>query len=254
MHATKPEKLVLVVEDSVVTSVAVGRVIEHALKDCRIVRAQSCFEAKLLLSVYEFHLFILDIHLPDGCGLDLLAEIVAKDPAAATIVLTADPAPENRDRSTAFGVQHFITKPFRSETLSEAVRQSLSGKEAQQRDPLFAAALKRLSVLDVVQLKCLNRASTRLEVSSTRESLPVGFIDLEEGEIVHAEVRDDSFDVFCEGREAISEILSWSEGTIEELDRESSVNHTIHEPWQSLLLNTAQCADEQEQPEVALQN
>ena len=110
MQGTKPEKLVLIVEDSVVTSVAVGRVIEHALEGCHIIRAQSLFEAKLLLSVYEFHLFVLDIHLPDGCGLDLLGEIVAKDPTAATIVLTADGAPENRIRSTAFGVQHFITK------------------------------------------------------------------------------------------------------------------------------------------------
>jgi DNA-binding NarL/FixJ family response regulator len=254
MNGTNPEQLVLVLEDSVVTSVAVGRVIEHALPDCRIIRAQSCFEARLLLSVYDFHLFILDIHLPDGCGLDLLGEIVAKNPAAATVVLTADPAPENRDRSTAFGVRHFITKPFRSETLSEAVRQSLTENEELEDDPLFAATLNRLSVLDVVQLKCLNRASSRLEILSSTEAFHIGFIDLEDGEIVNAETRDETLDVVLEGREAISEILAWREGRIEEIGQASPVKHTIFEPWQSLLLNTAQSVDEQAQPESVLTN
>jgi len=254
MPTTKPEVLVLVVEDSVVTSVAIGRVIERTLQGCRIIRAQSCFEAKLLLAVYDFHLFVVDIHLPDGCGLDLLADIAAKDSSAATIVLTADPAPENRARSTALGVQHFITKPFRPETLSKSVRQSLTEKEARQHDPLFAVTLKRLSVLDVIQLKCLNRASTRLEIFSTREAFPVGSIELEEGEIVNAEVRDDARNVFAEGREAISEILAWCEGTIEEVDPESPVKHTIHEPWQSLLLRTAQNLDEQSHPDLLVHN
>lgn len=254
MSANNTETLILVVEDSVVTSVAVERVIEHALKGCRIIRAQSFFEAQLLLSIYNFDLFVIDVHLPDGCGLDLLCPIVEKNPNAPALVLTADDSPEHRDRSKAFGVQHYITKPFRPETLTRAVQDCVSDIDALRKDSMFAVSLKRLSVLDVVQLKCLNRASTRLEICPKGDVFRVGTIDLQQGQIINAEVRDETHTILSEGHAAISEILGWRKGVIEEVEPVTPAKHTIEESWESLLLSTVKDADEQAHEELSLQN
>ena len=65
MHQT----LVLIVEDSFVSALAAERVISRSLPGARILRAQSCFEARMFLQLYDFAVFVLDVHLPDGCGL-----------------------------------------------------------------------------------------------------------------------------------------------------------------------------------------
>lgn len=250
---------ILVLEDSVVTSVAAGRVIEQALPGCRIVRAQSCFEAQLLLRIYDFRLFILDIHLPDGCGLDLIPTIVSRNPNAGIIVLTADPQPEYHNRSVAFGVRHFITKPFRAEALSDAARDSLNDVAMLTPDPasderLFTASLRQLSVADILQLKCLNRTTTRLEVSTVDGELRIGCIDIEAGEVVNAEVRDSQLAKLAEGEAALAEIFAWHGGNIEEVPCPFAPEHTIDESWASLILNSAQRADEAVHEELVLQN
>lgn len=249
------ENPILVLEDSVVTSVAAGRVIEQALPGYRIVRAQSCFEAQLLLRIYDFRLFVLDIHLPDGCGLDLIPTIVAKQPNAGIIILTADPQPEYHNRSVAFGVRHFITKPFRAETLSQAARESI-GEEANlaiqplPNESTFTATLKHLTVADILQLKCLNRLTARLEISTVNGELRIGCIDVKDGEVVHAEVRDSHLTKLNEGEPALAEIFAWPGGNIEEIPYPAMPEHTIHESWASLILNSAQRADEATQEEV----
>src|SRR5712671_3163146 len=122
MHQT----LVLLVEDSFVSALAAERVIGRSLPGARILRAQSCFEARMLLQLYDFAVFVLDVHLPDGCGMDLVRHILEVKPAAKIIVMTADRAEELTHKARAFGVEHFLLKPFSSDALRSAARQSVN--------------------------------------------------------------------------------------------------------------------------------
>src|SRR5262245_64346405 len=97
MHHT----LVLIVEDSLVSALATERVLGQSLPGARILRAQSCFEARLILRMYDFEVFVVDVHLPDGCGLDLIRHIVEVKPSANIIVMTADRAEERSEEHTS---------------------------------------------------------------------------------------------------------------------------------------------------------
>ena len=151
---------ILVVEESVVTSLAICRLIEDICPGCRIRRAQSCFEARLLLRVYEFQLSVVDVHLPDGNGLELVPDLLDSNPAANIVVLTGGPLLENSDPSLALGVHRFLTKPLSAITLQEAVRTSLPSVQDHPEDGRFTASLRGLSVLDVIQIRELRFSRT----------------------------------------------------------------------------------------------
>ncbi len=59
-------------------------------------------------------LVLLDLNLPDGSGLDVLASIRA-DPSIATVpvfILSADATEQARKRGLELGADRFLTKPF----------------------------------------------------------------------------------------------------------------------------------------------
>jgi len=234
---------VLIVEDSLVSALAAERVIGQSLPGARILRAQSCFEARLLLQTYDFDVSVLDVHLPDGSGLDLVRHILGVKPSANIILMTADPAEELSHQARAFGIGHFLLKPFPPDALGNAARHSVNLSESEEQGSAFTASLSQLSLLEIVQLKCLAAATTRLDVSS-HHSFQAGSIHLANGEIVHVEVRDEFSRVVARGEQALARIVTWRGGSVTELTPEALPERSIFEPWQALLLNVAQQCDE----------
>jgi DNA-binding NarL/FixJ family response regulator len=239
MHQT----LVLIVEDSLVSALAAERVIGQSLPGARTLRAQSCFEARLLLQMYDFEMYVMDVHLPDGSGLDLVRHILGVKPTANIILMTADQREEVRHQASAVGVQHFLLKPFSPDVLGNAARHSVNLSESEEQANSFTASLKRLSLLEIVQLKCLGAATTRLDVSN-HHSYQSGIIHLANGEIVHVEVRDEYSRVVASGEKALALIVSWRGGSVKELTPATAVERSIFEPWQGLLLDIAQQCDD----------
>ena len=237
------QNFILIVEDSIVSALSAERVIGQSLPGARILRAQSCFEARLLLQAYDFDLFVLDVHLPDGSGLDLLRHIHGVKPSADIIVMTADRTEELSHQARAFGVQHFLLKPFPPDALGDAARQSVNLGESEEQMGAFTASLSQLSLLEIVQLKCLGAATTCLDVSS-HHSIEAGSIHLANGEIVHVEVRDEFSRVVARGEQALAHLVTWRGGKVNELTPAASPERSIFEPWQALLLNVAQKCDE----------
>ena len=246
MHQT----LVLIVENTLVSALAAERVIGESLPGARTLRAQTCFEARLLLQMYDFELFVMDVHLPDGSGMDLLRQILEFKPTANIIVMTADRGEEVRHQVDAVGVQHFLLKPFSSDALGNAARHSVNLSEAEEQAGAFTASLTRLTLLDIVQLKCLGAATTRLDVSN-HHSHQSGSIHLANGEIVHVEVRDEFSRVVASGEKALALVVGWRGGTVSELTPAVSPEQSIFEPWQGLLLDIAQQCDAQQHFEAA---
>jgi len=240
---------ILLLEDAFVTSLAMGRALEAELPDCVVMRAQSLYEARLLLRTYDFQFFVVDIQLPDGCGVDFLPEIVERAPGAGVVIVTATPLPKYRQRASEFGVLYFMEKPVEVRQLAGRIAKrihSAAAPSATTSDTSFTASLRKLSALDVIQLKCLARASVRLDF--TRSDGAVGRIYLSSGEIVHAEVFPPSGAGCKEGPEAFNEALSWRGGTVVEEPDAQAPHITIQGAWQSLILDAFQRTDEPSNP------
>ena len=241
---------ILLLEDAFVTSLAMGRALEAQLPGCIVMRAQSLYEARLLLRTYDFQFFVVDIQLPDGCGVDFLPEIAERAPGVGVVIVTATPLPKYRQRASEFGVLYFMEKPVEVRQLAGRIAKRIRSAAAppdKTSDTSFTASLRNLSALDVIQLKCLARASVRLDF--TRSDGSVGRIYLSDGEVVHAEVISPSGAGCKEGSEAFNEALSWRGGTVVEEPGAQARQITIQGTWQSLILNACQRMDESRNPD-----
>jgi DNA-binding NtrC family response regulator len=107
----------------------------YALDACRTLG-----EARRLLAKKTFDVVLVDIRLPDGNGLDLLAELHASNPGTQVVVLTAFGSVEVAIRAMKQGAFDFLMKPCKlgeiEAVLAKAARvQSLARENlALQRD------------------------------------------------------------------------------------------------------------------------
>ena len=99
----------------------------------------------------SYDLIFLDIHLPDGNGLELLDEVRKVTPNAGIIILSADLSEENRRRAIAGGVIQFIEKPFDMSQIHKVLR-SLTGDYSPKRESprYFCRIPVRLSIVSPV--------------------------------------------------------------------------------------------------------
>ena len=74
--------------------------------------AQTMALARDLTSGADYDLVLLDLKLPDGSGLELLAEWRADGFTAPILVLTAKDLPEDKVRGLKTGADDYLTKPF----------------------------------------------------------------------------------------------------------------------------------------------
>jgi two-component system response regulator QseB len=68
-----------------------------------------------------FDVVLLDVMLPDGNGLELLAERRAAGDATPTVLLTAREETQLRERAAQVGATAFLSKPFAYRELLECV-------------------------------------------------------------------------------------------------------------------------------------
>jgi DNA-binding response OmpR family regulator len=235
---------ILIVEDDVVTSVTLTKALQTELPDVRLLRAATLFEARLILASFEIEFFVLDISLPDGNGIEFVIDVTSMNPQAGVAVITSTPLPKYRDRANSLGALNFFEKPVSPRTLAQLIRTHRAVNFPTQPGPdtSFSASLTRLNVLDVIQLKCLARATLRLTFSLNDGRF--GSVDLVEGEITHAESGVAPAPPSITGSDALAQILSWRGGRIEEIKGTPPPEPNIHGTWQQLLLDAAQLADE----------
>src|SRR5438445_11205630 len=93
-----------------------------------------------------------------------------KNPSASVVIMTAQPLPENRDQAEAYGVVRFMEKPVHYLSIAGLARDCRAALAAQAsgNTGFFAASLTRLTVLDIIQLKCLNNATQVIDFTSAQ--------------------------------------------------------------------------------------
>lgn len=93
---------------------ALNRGITMALtgSDRAVTQAVSFTEAREMLAAAQFDLYILDINLPDGSGLELLRALRQNGDLTPAILLTANDLELDEVTGLEAGADDYITKPF----------------------------------------------------------------------------------------------------------------------------------------------
>ncbi|MGI5309411.1 response regulator [Rheinheimera sp. WS51] len=84
--------------------------------------ANSAASAMSIFSLQSPDIIFLDIELPDGSGLDLLAKIKKVKPECFIIMVSANSTLENVQNSIKLGAATFIVKPFTGDKILAAMR------------------------------------------------------------------------------------------------------------------------------------
>jgi two-component system KDP operon response regulator KdpE len=134
VSATSPTPVVLVVEDEL----PVRRFLRAALDGhgYRLVEAGSVREAEQLAPSHNPDLFLLDLGLPDGDGIDL-ARRLREWTRAPIIVLSARGREEDKVKALDAGADDYLTKPFGVGELRARLRVALRHANAGPGEPVF---------------------------------------------------------------------------------------------------------------------
>ena len=243
---SKTEKFcVLVLDDDICLTTIVMKAIRMDLPEAEVLTARSVAEARLLLSEFKIHFFILDVNLPDGTGIHFLANLRKRFPDARVMMVTASSLAKHEQATRDLGVLLFRQKPVDTKEIVKLVRAHYEnmghGTTLRHADGKFAVSLTCLSALDIIQLKCVSNATLALQITSANG---IGRICFEDGQIVHAETAN------SRGEAAFEEILRWKGGRIKEMTTAYKPPHTITMDWQGLLLNACQRIDENSRDEA----
>jgi FixJ family two-component response regulator len=139
---------VLVVDDEPELIELIGEVVK-AQVDCKIVSAATVAEARAILARESVEVLVTDVHLPDGDGMSLLAQLREHQPNASAIVITGSPSMDRAITAIRGGAIDFVTKPFSNEQLIERVRSAIErhsqNVKRDKRIDRLREAVKRLN-------------------------------------------------------------------------------------------------------------
>jgi signal transduction histidine kinase len=141
---------------------------------CRRALAQSGYDVQVAGSVatglermrtQEYDLYLLDVMLPNGSGLDLVKLILDKDPTAICIIITGFSSIEMAVKAARRGAYNLLSKPFTSDELLMAVQQGLERrrlKTIEQAAQELAQAKEELERLDRVKSQLMLKVAHEL--------------------------------------------------------------------------------------------
>lgn len=122
---------IAVVEDEHLESQAICQIIEKSGRDWQVVAtAYTGTEALEKIEQSQPDIVLLDIHIPEIDGLEVLRRVKKENPARAVIIITAFNEFEFAQQAIKAHVDDFLLKPIRPEQLYEAVDGLVPSKDA----------------------------------------------------------------------------------------------------------------------------
>ena len=107
---------ILVIDDDLpnrtLTLAILGRSAEPALAGATLRHADSLATARAALGAEPIDLVLLDVHLPDGLGLELASELHGQPVRPAIVALTASVLPADQQAALDSGCDAFLAKPY----------------------------------------------------------------------------------------------------------------------------------------------
>ncbi len=139
-----------------------------------LLEARSIADARDVVALHDPDVIVVDINLPDGSGLDLTREIVAKNADARIIVFSMSDAPLLAMQAIDNGAKGYVSKNGDPLDLREAVLALARGEiwlehELAQEIALLKASgdglVSRLSERELMTLRLLVRGQSMAEVA-----------------------------------------------------------------------------------------
>jgi two-component system KDP operon response regulator KdpE len=130
---------ILIVEDEATNRLLLRAVLarstDQLVRTAELVEAETLASARSLLRTGPWDILLLDVRLPDGSGLDLVADVAARTATEGgdrpcIVVLSASVLPQDRAAALETGCDAFLGKPFRPDELVELLSEMAAGRRA----------------------------------------------------------------------------------------------------------------------------
>ncbi len=126
------KKKILIIDDDLLILYGLEKALRQ--EDVEVTTASSAGVAEEELAICAYDLCLLDIHLPDYNGLDLMKIIKQVCPKTRVIIMTAsyiddDELSANIKQAMENGACHFLTKPFDLIEVKDIIRQALHNED-----------------------------------------------------------------------------------------------------------------------------
>src|SRR5580692_4640828 len=206
----------------------------------QIFLAQNAGKALIILQEQSIDLAVVDVQMPVVDGIQFLALLNRKYPAVQKVTLSAYADDASRAACLNHGAELFLEKP-RDPADLELIFATL--RELARHKPTitgFRGVLRQVSLQDVIQMECLNRNSSILEVNAGKWQ---GEIFIKDGSIIHAHADDRN------GEAALNKILALKGGEFSLRPFTAPPVQTIDGSWEFLLMEAARARDEAGEPE-----
>jgi DNA-binding response OmpR family regulator len=117
-------KLLLVEDDP-----AIGKALQITLglEGYNVSLACTAAAAHEALGRNKFDIFVLDITLPDGNGLDLCRKVREENPGVPIVMVTGTLDEATQEKARQAGANDYVSKPFSTSGLAARLRQALPG-------------------------------------------------------------------------------------------------------------------------------
>lgn len=232
-----PRKKILFVDDDVDLLELLKQLMGRFAGDAwEVLTAADVRQALVLLQQRRIDLLIVDIRMPLVDGVQFLGLLQRKYPKLLKVVLTAEATEEYRAACLACGAELFLEKP-RGDGGWQVVYAMLNELVKLQPDQGFTGVLRRVGLPDVIQMECLARNSSVLEIRAGEKR---GTIHIKVGQIVHAELAGTS------GESAFNQLLGLAGGEFEVRPWSEPAQTTISGSWEFLLMEAARTHDERQ--------
>ncbi len=194
--------------------------------------------ALALIREQKIDLLVIDVHMPVMDGLQFLALLHRKYPQLLKVALTGDATEPYRAACLSNGAELFLEKPASREGWQN-LYSALNELIKLQPEEGFRGMLRRVGLQDVLQMECLARSSSVLEVSTAQAH---GTIFVVDGQIIHAQAGD------VTGEEAFNYLMSLGGGQFHLKPFVEPPARTISGSWEFLLMEAARKRDEASDP------
>lgn len=106
---------ILMVEDDPTTSKSIEMMLTHA--NLNVYATDLGEEGIDLAKLYDYYLILLDLHLPDMSGHEVLRQLRMARVETPILILTGESGTESKLRGFGFGADDYMTKPFHRDEL-----------------------------------------------------------------------------------------------------------------------------------------
>jgi CheY-like chemotaxis protein len=231
----KSVRKVLFLDDNLVYLDMVERVFSGWSKGSwQFLRASNVGKAMAILDEQVVDLIVIDLHLPGVDGLQFLRLLQKRHNNTPKVVMTGQPDEESQAACLSSGADMYLEKPKSLDGM-EGVFATLNELAKWQGDQGFRGVVRQISLPEVIQMECLNKTSSVLEIAS---GINRGHIFIREGEIIHAEGGGHK------GEDALGYLLSLKGGEFNVKPYSEPAETTISGSWEGLVMGAVQNSDE----------